>query len=126
MQNHTHTASDHLALLLQLTQVFNSSLNLDEVLDRVIDEVIAAMHAERGFVMLRENDGRLTFRTARGLDQSTIEAPRFQVSLSVVESVAKEGQPVLTNDAMTDSRFSGRESVMMLGLRSILCAPLRV
>jgi sigma-B regulation protein RsbU (phosphoserine phosphatase) len=126
MQNHTHTASDRLSLLLQLTQVFNSSLNLDEVLDRVIDEVVTAVHAERGFVMLRESDGRLTFRTARGMDQNTIQAPRFQVSLSVVESVAKDGQPVLTNDAMTDSRFSGRESVMMLGLRSILCAPLRV
>jgi len=126
MQNNTPAASDRLTLLLHLTQAFNSSLNLDEVLDRIIDEVITAVHAERGFVMLRENDGRLTFRTARGLDQSTIDAPRFQVSRSVVESVAADGQPVLTNDAMRDSRFSGRESVMMLGLRSILCAPLRV
>jgi sigma-B regulation protein RsbU (phosphoserine phosphatase) len=126
MQNNTSAASDRLTLLLHLTQAFNSSLNLDEVLDRVIDEVITAVHAERGFVMLRENDGRLTFRTARGLDQSTIDTPRFQVSRSVVESVAADGQPVLTNDAMSDSRFSGRESVMMLGLRSILCAPLRV
>jgi len=126
MQNNASAASDRLTLLLHLTQAFNSSLNLDEVLDRVIDEVITAVHAERGFVMLRENDGRLTFRTARGLDQSTIEAPRFQVSRSVVESVASDGLPILTNDAMTDSRFSGRESVMMLGLRSILCAPLRV
>lgn len=126
MQNSSPAASDRLPLLLRLTQAFNSSLQLDEVLDRVIDEVIAAVHAERGFVMLREEDGRLTFRTARGMDQSTIEAPRFEVSRSVVESVAGDGQPVLTNDAMRDSRFSGRESVMMLGLRSILCAPLRV
>ncbi len=126
MQPSSPAASDRLSLLLRLTQAFNSSLQLDEVLDRVIDEVIKAVNAERGFVMLREEDGRLTFRTARGMDQSTIEAPRFEVSRSVVESVANGGQSVLTNDAMRDSRFSGRESVMMLGLRSILCAPLRV
>jgi phosphoserine phosphatase RsbU/P len=126
MQNASSAASDRLTLLLHLTQAFNSSLNLDEVLDRVMDEVISAVHAERGFVMLRETDGRLTFQTARGMDQSTIDTPRFQVSRSVVESVANDGQPVLTNDAMRDSRFSGRESVMMLGLRSILCSPLRV
>jgi sigma-B regulation protein RsbU (phosphoserine phosphatase) len=42
-----------------------------------------------------------------------------------VESVARDGLPILTNDAMNDSRFSGRESVMILGLRSILCAPLK-
>jgi sigma-B regulation protein RsbU (phosphoserine phosphatase) len=125
MQNNSYVASDRLTLLLNLTQAFNSSLDLDEVLDRVMDEVITAVHAERGFVMLRESNGRLTFRTARGMDQSTIDAPRFQVSRSVVESVAKDGMPVLTNDAMKDSRFSGRESVMMLGLRSILCAPLK-
>jgi sigma-B regulation protein RsbU (phosphoserine phosphatase) len=126
MQNNSAAASDRLTLILQLTQAFNSSLDLDEVLDRVMDEVITAVHAERGFVMLREADGRLTFRTARGMDQNTIEEPRFQVSRSVVESVARDGEPILTNDAMNDSRFSGRESVMILGLRSILCAPLKV
>jgi sigma-B regulation protein RsbU (phosphoserine phosphatase) len=117
---------DHLSLLLRLTQTFNSSLNLSEVLDRVMDEVIQALHAERGFVMLCEDDGRLAFRTARGLDQQGIEAPQFQISRSVVESVARDGLPLLTNDALTDERFSGRQSVMMLGLRSILCAPLKV
>ncbi len=44
----------HLALLYRLSQTFNSSLDLAEVLNRVMDEVIAATHAERGFVMLRE------------------------------------------------------------------------
>src|SRR5512147_90960 len=107
--------AERLALLYELSQAFNSSLDLDEVLNRVMDEVITAVHAERGFVMLHESDGRLTFRTARGMDQNAIEEPRFQVSRSVVESVAKSGQPILTNDAMTDSRFSGRESVMILG-----------
>jgi sigma-B regulation protein RsbU (phosphoserine phosphatase) len=125
MLNQSPAASDRLTLLLHLTQAFNSSLDLDEVLGRVMDEVITAVHAERGFVMLREPDGQLTFRTARGLDQNTIGQPHFQVSRSVVESVARDGQPILTNDAMTDSRFSGRESVIILGLRSILCAPLK-
>lgn len=125
MLNQSSDASDRLNLLLHLTQAFNSSLDLDEVLDRVMDEVITAVHAERGFVMLREPDGQLTFRTARGLDQNTIGQPHFQVSRSVVESVARDGQPILTNDAMTDSRFSGRESVIILGLRSIMCSPLK-
>jgi sigma-B regulation protein RsbU (phosphoserine phosphatase) len=44
----------------------------------------------------------------------------------VVERVAREGQPVLTSDAQSDDRFSMRQSVMILGLRSILCVPLRI
>ena len=42
--------AERLALLYHLSQTFNSSLDLDEVLNRVMDEVIAATQAERGFV----------------------------------------------------------------------------
>jgi GAF domain-containing protein len=119
-------SDDRLALLYRLSQTFNSSLDLQEVLNRVMDEAIAVMHAERGFVMLREPDGSLGFRVARGLDRETIDAPQFQVSRGVVTWVAQEGQPVLTSDAQRDDRFSMRDSVRALGLRSILCVPLVV
>jgi len=91
-----------------------------------MDEVIAVMHAERGFVTLLEPDGRLVFPVARGMDQKTIDDPQFQISRSVVERVAREGQPILTSDAQSDDRFSMRRSVKALGLRSILCVPLRI
>ena len=119
-------SEEHLALLYRLSQTFNSSLDLDEVLNQVIDEVIAATRAERGFVMLSEPDGKLGFRTARGIDQKTIEEPGFQVSRGVVERVASKGQPMLTSDAQIDERISMRTSVMSLGLRSVLCVPLKV
>jgi sigma-B regulation protein RsbU (phosphoserine phosphatase) len=125
-RNPSQPSSDRLALLYRLSQTFNSSLDLDEVLNRVMDEVIAVTRAERGFVMLREADGRLRFRVARGMDQTTIDDPQFQVSRSVVERVAREGQPILTSDAQRDDRFSMRRSVMALGLRAILCVPLRI
>ncbi len=117
-------SSERLALLYQLSQTFNASLDLDEVLNRVMDEVIAATKAERGFVMLTGEKGELSFRAARGIDHSSIDDPEFQISRSIVSRVAVEGQPVLTSDAQVDERFSKRQSVMSLGLRSILCAPL--
>lgn len=123
--NAPHTG-DRLALLYRLSQTFNSSLDLDEVLNRVIDEVIEILHAERGFVMLFGPDGSQTFSVARGLDRKTIDQPQFQVSQSIVRRVAGDGQPVLTSDAQADSRFNMRQSIMLLGLRSILCVPLKV
>jgi len=124
--NPSQASGDRLALLYRLSQTFNSSLDLDEVLNRVMDEVIVATRAERGFVMLREADGRLVFRVARGMDQETIDDPQFQVSRGVVEQVAHQGQPILTSDAQSDDRFSMRRSVKVLGLRSILCVPLKI
>ena len=119
-------SAERLALLARLSQHFSSSLDLDEVLNRVMDEVIAAVRAERGFVMLKEPDGTLSFRVARGMDQRTIAAPGFQVSRGVTEQVARDGQPVLSSDAQQDNRFSMRQSIVTLGLRAILCAPLVV
>lgn len=119
-------SADRLALLYRVSQTFNSSLNLDEVLDRVIDEVIAAVRAERGFLMLLEASGKLRFRVARGLDQSSIEQPEFEVSRSVVEHVAARGQPLLTSNAQDDASLKMHRSVMILGLRSILCVPLQL
>ena len=117
-------SGERLALLYHLAQTFNSTLDLDQVLNRVIDEVIIATRAERGFVMLHEQNGRLVFRVARGIDQQTINDPAFQVSRSVVEKVAAEGGAIITYDAQTNSRFNMRQSVMLLGLRSVLCVPL--
>jgi sigma-B regulation protein RsbU (phosphoserine phosphatase) len=119
------STDDRLALLYDLSRVFNSTLDLDEVLNRVMDEVISITRAERGFVMLREDDGQLTFRVARGIDQTTIQDPQFQVSRSIVERVAREGEPLLTSDALQDDRLSTRLSVTILGLRSVLCVPLK-
>lgn len=118
--------AERLALLYELSQAINGSLDLDEVLNLVIDQVIQALRAERGFVMLFDDSGRLAFRVARGMDQHIIHDPVFQVSLSVVEGVARQGQPVLTGDAQLDPRFNMRTSVRLLGLRSILCVPLRL
>ncbi len=122
----TQPSADRLSLLYRVSQTFNSSLDLDDVLNRVMDEVIAATRAERGFLMLRDPDGRLSFRAARGMDQKTIEAPEFQISRGLVERVAQEGQPRLTSDAQSDAWLAGRASVAGLGLRSILCVPLQL
>jgi len=120
------TTTGHLALLYRISQTLNSSLDLDEVLNRVMDEVIAVTRAERGFLVLRRPDDSLVFQAARGLDHQRIEAPEFEVSRSIVEKVARGGQPMLTSDAQSDARLNLRQSVLDLGLRSILCVPLQL
>lgn len=115
----------HLELLNRLSQEFNSSLDVDIVLNKVIDEVIKAINAERGFVMLRDGNGQFSFRVARGMNRQTIDDPNFQISRSVVEQVIKLGRPILTSDAQNDARFQTQQSVVSLGLRSILCVPLK-
>jgi adenylate cyclase len=115
-----------LAALAEVAGVINSSLQLPEVLNRVMDQIIRLTGAERAFLMLwNEETGELEFQAARNLDQETITDSAFDISRGVVYQVAREGEAVLTTNAQLDPRFSAHESVVSYNLLSILCVPLR-
>ncbi len=116
---------EQLGALAQTTALINSSLDLNEVLNEVMDTVIRLTGAERGYIVLRDEDsGELEFRVARNLDRETLERGEFIVSRTVVRQVAETGQPVLTTNAQADPAYSTQESVVIHALRSILCVPL--
>ncbi|MCI0475178.1 MAG: GAF domain-containing protein [Anaerolineales bacterium] len=110
--------------LFQVSRAVNSTLELDAVLNRAMDTIIQVTRAERGFLMLTDEAGRLVFQVARNMDRETITSPTFQVSRSIVERVAQTAQPILTTDAQRDPRFSTQDSIISLNLRSILSTPL--
>lgn len=107
-------------------KVVNSSIELNEVLRIVMDTIVRLTGAERGFLMLRDDNGHLTTRIARNWEQESIDSSEFAVSRTVIDRVVNEGQPVVTTNAQEDSRFGGQESIIAYNLRSILCVPLKV
>ncbi len=112
-------------LLYEVAAELTSSLDLDEVLARVMDRVISLMNAARGFVVLVDERGQLSVRVSRGESEEDT-SKEFLGSRTVVEKVMQEGLPVLTTDASLDERFKGQQSVILHNLRSILAVPLKV
>ena len=118
---------EQLRALAETTALINSSLNANQVLNEVMDTVIALTGAERGYIVLRdERTGEMVFRIARNLDRESIDEGSFIVSRSIVGEVAQTGKAVLTTNALDDPQYSGKESVVIHALRSILCVPLVV
>jgi len=91
-----------------------------------MDAVIDLTKAERGYLVLLDEGGRLGVRAARNIDQDTIRSMEFAFSSTVVEEVLKSDRSVLTSNAQTDERFSFQRSVAMFRLTSIMAAPLRI
>ena len=116
----------NLMALANIGQVVNSSLDHDEVLRIVMDNIVRLTHAERGFLMLRNEKGEMVTQVARNWEQESIKSSEAATSRTVVQRVIDSGQPVITTNAQEDQRFSGQESIMALNLRSILCVPLKV
>jgi adenylate cyclase len=116
----------HLQALAGIGQVVNSTLEIDEVLQIVMDTIIRLMGAERGFLMLRDERGEMVTRIARNWEQESINKNEFAISRTVIERVIGSGEAIVTTNAREDPRFGGQESIIAFNLRSILCVPLVV
>lgn len=125
--------NDYLATLLELGSLLNSSLELKQVLETAIEQVIAFVGAERGFILLYDTaTGRVWGEAVRNIEKEALESTlsgkddknRAEISRTIVENVLDSQQPVLSHNAMEDPRFAGRMSVQLSNLRSVLCVPL--
>jgi len=112
--------------LVETGQVINSSLELDEVLRIVMDNIVRLTKAERGFLMLRNEAGEMVTRIARNWEMESINSSEKNVSRTIVQRVIDTGESVVTTNAQEDQRFVGQESIVAFNLRSILCVPLKV
>ncbi len=115
---------EHLLTLYEITSTMNSSLDFDVVLNNVMDSVMEITKAQRGFLMIADESGELRTQVIKGIDGATLDEEGY--STSVVQKVVKDGQPLLTNNAQFDTRYQVGQSIIMRGLRAILCAPMSV
>jgi signal transduction histidine kinase len=113
------------AALYEVSKVIGSSLNLQTVLDQVMDAIIQLTAAERGFLMLLDDDGNLDVRVARDFDQETLSSNDIAFSRTITRQVFETGEPVLTTNAQEDPRYAGQASIIAHAMRSIMASPLR-
>jgi len=121
----TTISADHLQTLFESVGAMNSSLEFDDVLNAVMDAVMRVTKAQRGYLMVSDERGVLEVRVARGMDGEKL-ADAQAYSRTIVNQVIETRQVLLTNNAQDDGRYVPGESIVIRGLRAILCAPMLV
>jgi transcriptional regulator with GAF, ATPase, and Fis domain len=116
-----------LAMLERLT-AFSEKVfgvwNVQTLLETLMDEAIDLTRANKGFLILVENnDPRI--KVARNVSRETIEDAHERVSDSIVQEVVRTGSALIVADALADPKFKASESVVNLKLLSVMCAPLK-
>jgi len=124
-EGETKLKNQDLQALLDITQTVNSTLVLDEILQMVMKRSIELLQAERGFLMLLDEEGKLQFKTAHNIAKESLTQEDFKISMTIANQVAKTGKSIFTSDALQDERFSHQKSIVELNLRSIMCVPLK-
>lgn len=114
------------ATLLEGLRALGTGRVLDDVLSMVLDSAIEVSGAERGFIMLAPADGDLEFKMARGRGHATLPGSSFATSRKIPEEVFRTGEPRLVADLLDGNLASVHMGTVALGIRNVLCVPLRL
>ena len=115
---------DRLQSMVEASKVFNSTLDLSELLGKILDVAKTLTKAERGTLFLiDEKTDEIWSLIAQGMDKQEIRLPR---GLGIAGHVAMTGEIVNIPDAYADDRFNPEvDKRTGFRTRNILTLPIR-
>jgi signal transduction histidine kinase len=117
-------ARSNLQVMYRTALAVSHTLDIDELLDRVLQLVFEWVEADRGCIMLLDPDTREPRIKARR-DRRAGEPATMQISRTILDYVLERHEGVLTSDAQDDDRFAAGNSVVRTGVREAICVPMR-
>jgi two-component system NtrC family response regulator len=111
--------------LLEITHSINTPQGFNQLLELIVDSAISLTRAERGFLMLVGKESNLEFKVTRNIDRKTLEGEKFEISRTVVNRILATGEPLFLSDIYKNKDFEISESIEALGLRMVMCVPLK-
>jgi phosphoserine phosphatase RsbU/P len=116
-----------MAALLEGLRALGSGRVLDEVLALVLDSAIEVTAAERGFIMMANRETQqLEFKLARARGKVTLSGRTFETSRKIPENVYSTGQQTIVEDLLDGDLAQLHTGTVALGIRHVLCTPLRL
>ncbi|MDD5644500.1 MAG: sigma 54-interacting transcriptional regulator [bacterium] len=114
--------------LIETGKIINSSLDLPEVLEKVLQTACSVLDSEASSVILTEqNSNYLIFKTATGAKAEEIKNVRMKTGQGIAGWVIDNGKPAISNQVEEDKRwFKEISRIINYPTRSIICAPIRM
>lgn len=115
-----------LQVLLDITRTLGSELELDALLSRLLDKALELTQTERGFVILLDEKGSPNFFSTRSMARDEVEqGDGAQISSTIIKRVIDEARALAITNIDQELDLRGQASIVALGLRSIMCAPIK-
>ena len=117
-----------LSAVLDVALALQSSLAVDDVLDAAVDAALVVTQAERGFLMLRQDDGELQTKVARDRNGKILAEEDLRVPRGVIQKALDSRRDLLSMTASPSDpgrgAFDNSGTAQALALRSVICVPL--
>jgi signal transduction histidine kinase len=118
-------ARSNLQIMYRTALAVSHTLDIDQLLARIMDLIFEWVEADRGCVMLIDHEtGELTPAVSR--NRKGVKADeRMAISRTILDYVLAQKEGVLTSDAKDDARWSSEGSIVSLGVREAICVPMQ-
>jgi sigma-B regulation protein RsbU (phosphoserine phosphatase) len=113
-----------LTLFLEAARKLNTTGVLDEILMTMLDVTLQLTKAERGYVFLKDEEGKLRLAAGRNAKREPLLDDKT-ISHSTLEESLRSNSEFLLTDTSQSLDLSGRQSIVAYDLRTVLCIPLR-
>ena len=124
---------DKLRLAFMLSQQLRNVADQDELFSKVLAFMFHHLQADRVAVLDKnlvtgewEVIARRSILGDIAMAATDDEPEDFEISSTLLEEVVERGEAVLSYDATVDSRFSGAQSLILQGVKAIVCVPIHV
>jgi len=117
-------ARSNLQVMYRTSLAVSHTLDIDDLLGRILQLVFEWIEADRGCIMLLDPESK-QLRTKARRDRRVGQATSMAISRTILDYVLDRGEGVITSDAQDDDRFSGGHSVVRTGVREAICVPMQ-
>ena len=114
----------NLAIMYHTALAVSHTLDIDQLLERIVELIFEWVDADRGCVMLIDRETDEWIPKVRR-DRNDDEADTIAISRTILEYVREHQEGVLTSDAQEDGRFDSARSIFRMGVREAICVPMQ-
>jgi signal transduction histidine kinase len=143
------SALANLGVMYEATATISHTLDINQLLERILELIFKSLQADRGCVLLRTaaplQEGRgggpdpgptssaefepmaVRWRDERSPASAgaTVQRERLPISRTIIDHVLAEKKGILVSDALRDERFSAVQSIVRSGIREVICVPMK-
>jgi sigma-B regulation protein RsbU (phosphoserine phosphatase) len=118
------TDLEKLTLFLEAARKLNTAGVLDEILMTMLEVTLRLTRAERGYVFLKDDDGKLRLAAGRNNKNESLLDDKT-ISHSALDESLRSNSEFLLTDTGSSSDLADRQSIVAYDLRTVICIPLR-
>jgi two-component system NtrC family sensor kinase len=118
-------ARSNLQVMYRTALAVSHTLDIDELLYRIMELIFEWVEADRGCIMLMNNETDKLEPRVRRNRAGVSDESKITISQTILDFVTEHNEGVLTSNAKDDRRWDTGASILQMQIREAICVPMR-